>query len=50
MDNNIGIFISEAVATLPKISPPDFDKLMNASIEVRSLKNSTFIFYMHVHG
>lgn len=50
-DNAIGRFISDAVATLPKISPPDFDKLMNASIEVNSRNNSKFncnTLYVHV--
>ncbi|MBA0571413.1 hypothetical protein Golob_004990 [Gossypium lobatum] len=32
-DNNIGRFIAETVASLPKLSPPAFDKLMNDSLQ-----------------
>ncbi|KAG8480076.1 hypothetical protein CXB51_025154 [Gossypium anomalum] len=35
-DNNIGRFIAETVASLPKLSPPAFDKLMNDSLQVSS--------------
>ena len=34
-DNNIGKFISDTVASIPKISPPAFDKLVNDSLQVR---------------
>ncbi|KAJ0102521.1 hypothetical protein Patl1_06546 [Pistacia atlantica] len=32
-DNNIGRFISEAVDSLPKLSPPAFDKLINDNLQ-----------------
>ncbi|PSS33336.1 Eukaryotic translation initiation factor 3 subunit F like [Actinidia chinensis var. chinensis] len=32
-DNNIGKFISDTVASIPKISPPAFDKLVNDSLQ-----------------
>jgi len=32
-DNNIGRFLSESVASIPKLSPPAFDKLVNDSIQ-----------------
>uniref|UniRef100_A0A2P2KQL5 Eukaryotic translation initiation factor 3 subunit F n=2 Tax=Rhizophora mucronata TaxID=61149 RepID=A0A2P2KQL5_RHIMU len=32
-DNNIGRIISETVASLPKLSPPDFDKLVNDNLQ-----------------
>ncbi|KAL6968377.1 Eukaryotic translation initiation factor 3 subunit F [Sarracenia purpurea var. burkii] len=32
-DNNIGRFISETVASIPKISPSSFDKLVNDSLQ-----------------
>ncbi|XAR71947.1 hypothetical protein NMG60_11018408 [Bertholletia excelsa] len=32
-DNSIGRFISDTVASLPKISPPEFDKLVNDSLQ-----------------
>ncbi|KAK4708354.1 hypothetical protein R3W88_029279 [Solanum pinnatisectum] len=32
-DNKIGRFISDAVASLPKLSPQDFDKLVNDGLE-----------------
>lgn len=34
-DNKIGRFISEAVGSLPKLSPSVFDKLVNDSLQVR---------------
>jgi hypothetical protein len=33
-DNSIGRFISETVSSLPKLSPPAFDKLVNNSLQV----------------
>ena len=33
-DNSIGRFISETVSSLPKLSPPAFDKLVNDSLQV----------------
>ncbi|XVE99716.1 hypothetical protein REPUB_Repub03eG0224800 [Reevesia pubescens] len=32
-DNSIGRFIADTVASLPKLSPPAFDKLMNDSLQ-----------------
>uniref|UniRef100_A0A5B6ZD58 Eukaryotic translation initiation factor 3 subunit F n=1 Tax=Davidia involucrata TaxID=16924 RepID=A0A5B6ZD58_DAVIN len=32
-DNNIGRFISDTVASIPKLSPPDFDKLVNDGLQ-----------------
>ncbi|KAB5538717.1 hypothetical protein DKX38_016250 [Salix brachista] len=32
-DNNIGRFISDTVASLPKLSPPAFDKLVNDNVQ-----------------
>ncbi|KAA8539628.1 hypothetical protein F0562_026320 [Nyssa sinensis] len=32
-DNNIGRFISDTVASIPKLSPPVFDKLVNDSLQ-----------------
>ncbi|GKE70323.1 eukaryotic translation initiation factor 3 subunit F, partial [Tanacetum coccineum] len=32
-DNNIGRFISDTVSSIPKISPPAFDKLVNDSLQ-----------------
>lgn len=32
-DHNIGRFLAEAVSSLPKISPPAFDKLVNDSLQ-----------------
>jgi translation initiation factor 3 subunit F len=32
-DNNIGRFLSDSVAAIPKLSPPAFDKLVNDSIQ-----------------
>ncbi|KAK2983234.1 hypothetical protein RJ640_023354 [Escallonia rubra] len=32
-DNNIGRYISDAVGSIPKMSPPDFDKLVNDSLQ-----------------
>jgi hypothetical protein len=34
-DNKIGKFISDAVGSLPKLPPSDFDKLINDSLQVR---------------
>lgn len=34
-DNNIGRFISDTVASIPKISPAAFDRLVNDSLQVR---------------
>lgn len=34
-DNKIGRFISDAVGSLPKLSPSVFDKLVNDSLQVR---------------
>jgi translation initiation factor 3 subunit F len=34
-DNKIGKFISDAVGSLPKLPPSDFDKLVNDSLQVR---------------
>ncbi|KAE8669324.1 Eukaryotic translation initiation factor 3 subunit F [Hibiscus syriacus] len=34
-DNNIGRFIRDTVSSLPKLSPPAFDKLMNGSLQSR---------------
>lgn len=33
-DNRIGRFISESVASMPKLSPAAFDKLFNDKIQV----------------
>lgn len=33
-DNKIGRFISDTVASLPKLSSQDFDKLVNDGLEV----------------
>lgn len=33
-DNNIGRFISDTIASLPKLSPVAFDKLANDSLQV----------------
>lgn len=33
-DNKIGRFISDAVGSLPKVSPRVFDKLVNDSLQV----------------
>ncbi|KAA8534103.1 hypothetical protein F0562_031704 [Nyssa sinensis] len=45
-DNNIGRFISDTVASIPKLSPPDFDKIVNdgsitLTIFVEHHKNTT---------
>ncbi|KAJ6901231.1 hypothetical protein NC651_019894 [Populus alba x Populus x berolinensis] len=34
-DNNIGWFISDTVTSLPKLSPPVFDKLVNDNVQAR---------------
>ena len=34
-DNTIGRFLAETVASLPKLSPSAFDKLMNDNVQVR---------------
>ncbi|KAK4385356.1 Eukaryotic translation initiation factor 3 subunit F [Sesamum angolense] len=39
-DNKIGRFISNTVASLPKLSPYAFDKLMNDSLQLGDLKPS----------
>ncbi|KAJ7954185.1 Eukaryotic translation initiation factor 3 subunit F [Quillaja saponaria] len=32
-DNNIGRFLSDTVASLPKFSPSDFDKIVNDNMQ-----------------
>ncbi|KAJ6909745.1 hypothetical protein NC652_020662 [Populus alba x Populus x berolinensis] len=34
-DNNIGWFISDTFTSLPKLSPPVFDKLVNDNVQAR---------------
>lgn len=33
-DNDIGRFIADALASVPKIPPPDFDNLFNDTLQV----------------
>lgn len=42
-DNKIGRFISDTVASLPKLSPQDFDKLVNDGLQVVFLLPITLI-------
>jgi len=37
-DNNIGRFIADAVASLPKLPPQVFDNLVNDSLQVKDCK------------
>lgn len=40
-DNNIGRFIADAVASLPKLPPQVFDNLVNDSLQVKDRKIQT---------
>lgn len=47
-DNSIGRFISDTVASLPKLSPPAFDKLVNDSLQV-TLSLICFLVSLQLH-
>ena len=42
-DNTIGRFLADTVASLPKLSPAAFDKLMNDNVQVSLFYHNLYI-------
>lgn len=45
-DNTIGRFLADTVASLPKLSPAAFDKLMNDNVQVSLFYRTLYIMMM----